>query len=320
MEYSLLGPSGMRVSKLCVGTATFGAVPAGSDAEAVVHAALDVGINFFDTANSYGHMPKFDRPGVPPSGEREAAEQVLGRALKGRRDDVVLATKAREPIGPGVNDRGLSRKHLFRQVETSLRRLQTDYLDVYYAHHPDPDTPLEQTLQAFDDLVRQGKVRCVALSTYPAWEMTHALWLCSERHLNAPVCAQVRYNLVDRTAESEVVPACLRFGLSLVTFSSLHGGLLAGGDVLSREYGGWKRWGLAGFSAAELAFAERFTAQCREWGAPQNEVALSWLLSRPAMASAIIGPETPAEVAANVKALSRELDADQLATLDAMNQ
>lgn len=318
MEYALLGPSGMRVSRLCIGTATFGAVPAGTDAEAVIHAALDAGINFIDTANSYGHMPKFDRPGVPD--QREAAEQIVGRALKGRRDDVVLATKSQEPIGPGANDRGLSRKHVYRQVENSLRRLQTDYLDVYYAHHPDPDTPLEQTLRAYDDLIRQGKVRCVALSTYPAWELVHALWLTSERNLNSPVCAQVRYNLVDRAVEAEVIPACLRFGLSVVTFSSLHGGLLAGDDALAREYVGWKRWGQGGFTDIELGVARRLVATCREWGAAPNEAALAWLLTRPAVASAIIGPESPAEVMANIKALDVTLDPEQLATLETLNR
>ena len=156
MEYSLLGPTGVKVSKICLGTATFGVAPDAQEAGRVVHAALDLGINFFDTANVYGATPTFDRPGAPPAIEREPAEQLLGRALVGRRDDVVIATKSGERrFDPAA---GLSRRYIIHQVEHSLRRLGTDYIDVYYAHFPDPDTPLEQTLMVYDDLVRQGKL------------------------------------------------------------------------------------------------------------------------------------------------------------------
>src|SRR4029453_203897 len=219
MEYSLLGPTGVKVSKICLGTATFGVAPDAQEAGRVVHAALDAGINFFDTANVYGATPTFDRPGAPPASEREPAEQLLGRALVGRRDDVVIATKSGERrFDPAA---GLSRRYVIQQVEHSLRRLGTDYIDLYYAHFPDPDTPLEQTLSAYDDLVRQGKLRYVALSNYPAWQVTHALWIADDRRLTAPVCVQVKYNLVDRTAERELAPACVRFGLSIVPFAPL---------------------------------------------------------------------------------------------------
>ena len=214
MEYALLGSTGVKVSRICVGTATFGVAPIERDADRVVHAALDLGINFFDTANVYGILSTFDRPGAPPAAEREPAERILGRALAGRRDDVVIATKSCVEVGPGVNDRGLSRRHIIQQVENSLRRLETDYIDLYYAHNPDPDTPLEQTLSVYDDLVRQGKLRYIALSNHPAWQLTHALWIADDRRLQAPVCAQVKYNLIDRAAERELVPACLKFGLS----------------------------------------------------------------------------------------------------------
>ena len=170
------------------------------------------------------------------------AEQILGRALAGRRDNVVIATKSCVEVGPGVNDRGLSRRHIIRQVENSLRSLETDYIDLYYAHNPDPDTPLEQTLSVYDDLVRQGKLRYVALSNHPAWQVTHALWIADDRRLQAPVCAQVKYNLIDRAAERELVPACLQFGLSIVPFAPLHGGLLAGMQVLEREVHGDLRY------------------------------------------------------------------------------
>ena len=174
--------------------------------------------------------PTFDRPGVPPAAEREPAEQILGRALAGRRDEVVIATKCGERrFDPAA---GLSRRYIIQQVEQSLRRLGTDYIDLYYAHFPDPDTPLDQTLLVYDDLVRQGKLRYVALSNYPAWQVTQAMWIADDRRLAAaPVCVQVKYNLIDRAAEHELAPACVQFGLSIVPFGPLHGGLLASTQV-----------------------------------------------------------------------------------------
>jgi 1-deoxyxylulose-5-phosphate synthase len=315
MEYALLGPTGVKVSRICLGTATFGVAPTERDADRIVHAALDLGINFFDTANVYGNTPVFDRPGAPPAAEREPAEGILGRALAGRRDDVVIATKSREVVGPGVNDRGLSSRHIIQQVENSLRRLGTDYIDLYYAHNPDPDTALEQTLAAYDDLVRQGKLRYVALSNYPAWQLTHALWIADDRRLHAPVCAQVKYNLIDRGAERELVPACLQFGLSVVPFAPLHGGLLAGMQVLDREFIGDMRFAGSGFPEAELEIGRTVERLSQDWGLPPYQVSLAWLLSRPAVASAIVGAETVEELTANASAADVVLDESQLDAL-----
>src|SRR5215203_2240360 len=290
MEYSLLGPTGVKVSKICLGTATFRIAPDAEGAGRVVGAALDAGINFFDTANVYGATPTFDRPGLPPAAEREPAEQILGRALAGRRDDVVIATKSGERrFDPAA---GLSRRYVIQQVEHSLRRLGTDYIDLYYAHFPDPDTPLEQTLTAYDDLVRQGKLRYVALSNHSAWQVTHALWIADDRRLHAPVAVQVKYNLIDRAAEGELAKACQQFGLSIVPFSPLHGGLLAGMGVLDREVHGDMRFAGAGFSGAELAVGREVERMSRDWGLEPHQVSLAWLLSRPAVASAIVGAET----------------------------
>ena len=163
MKYSVLGTTGVKVSRICLGTATFGVAPTAQDADRVVGAAIDLGINFVDTADVYGNMPVFDRPGAPAAADRQPAEQILGHALRGRRDQMVIATKSNGIVGHDINDRGLSRRHIIRQVETSLRRLQTDYIDLYYAHDPDPDTPLGQTLAVYDDLIRQGKIRYVGL-------------------------------------------------------------------------------------------------------------------------------------------------------------
>lgn len=174
MQYRLLGTSGVRVSTLCLGTAFLGIVPREAEAPSLVACALDAGINFIDTANSYGNQTRFDRPEIPVAAERPSSEELVGRGVRGRRHDVVIATKVQESVGTGPNDGGaqgggLSRKHIMAQCERSLRRLDTDYIDVYYAHHPDPATPLDQTMRAFDDLVRQGKVRYPALSNFPAW-------------------------------------------------------------------------------------------------------------------------------------------------------
>jgi 1-deoxyxylulose-5-phosphate synthase len=315
MEYALLGPTGVKVSRICLGTATFGVAPTERDADRIVHAALDLGINFFDTANVYGNTPVFDRPGAPPAAEREPAERILGRALAGRRDDVVIATKSREVVGPGVNDRGLSSRHIIQQVENSLRRLGTDYIDLYYAHNPDPDTALEQTLAAYDDLVRQGKLRYVALSNHPAWQLTHALWIADDRRLHAPVCAQVKYNLIDRRAERELVPACLQFGLSVVPFAPLHGGLLAGMQVLDREFIGDVRFAGSGFPEAELEIGRTVERLSQDWALRPYQISLAWLLSRPAVASAIVGAETVEELTANASAADVVLDEAQLDVL-----
>ena len=317
MEYCLLGPTGVRVSRICLGTATFGVAPDVHEADRVVGVALDAGINFFDTANVYGASPTFDRPGAPPAAEREPAEQLLGRALAGRRDGVVLATKSGERrFDPAA---GLSRRYIIQQVENSLRRLGTDYIDLYYAHFPDPNTPLEQTLSVYDDLVRQGKLRYVALSNYPAWQVTHALWIADDRRLAAaPVCAQVKYNLIDRAAERELAPACVRFGLSIVPYGPLHGGLLATTRVQHRGIHGDQRFGGPGFTETELEIGRTVERLSQEWDLQPFQVSLAWLLSRPAVASAIVGAETVEEVTANATAADVILEQAQLDALTAL--
>jgi aryl-alcohol dehydrogenase-like predicted oxidoreductase len=318
MQYSVLGQTGVKVSQICLGTATFGVAPTAQDADRLVGAAVDLGINFVDTADVYGNMPVFDRPGAPAAAEREPAELILGRALRGRRDEVVVATKSNGVVGLGVNDRGLSRRHIIRQAEASLRRLETDYIDLYYAHDPDPDTPLEQTLGAYDDLIRQGKVRYVALSNHAAWQVVQALWIADDRRLQAPVAAQVKYSLLDRAAERELTPACERLGLSVVPYAPLHGGLLADLAVLDREVSGDQRFGAAGFSDAEIAVAREVDRLGREWGLAPYQVSLAWLLSRPAVASAIVGAETVDELRANASAADVELEPGQLEAVTAL--
>jgi aryl-alcohol dehydrogenase-like predicted oxidoreductase len=331
MQYRLLGQSGVRVSALCLGTAFFGITPLEDGVDALVQRALDAGINFFDTANSYGNQARFDRPDVPPWTERLSSEELVGRALKRlgvHRDDVVIATKVQEKVGEGPNDGGphgggLSRKHIMRQCEQSLRRLGTDHIDVYYAHHPDPTTPLETTLRAFDDLVRQGKVRYPALSNYPGWELTRALWLCDHQALAAPVAMEMPYNLFNRGIEREVVPACLAFDVGITCYSPLASGLLTGvyrpGEAPPPgSRASYARSHVRPFSDAQLEAVARLEARSTEWGVPVAQASLAWLLSRPAVASAIVGPETPAQLDSLVPACDLTLDAAQLEEVEAL--
>lgn len=320
MKYAVLGTSGMRVSRLVLGTATFGVAPDERAADQLIGAAIDAGINVIDTANAYGNLAHFDRQGGPPAAQRRSAEEIIGASLGGRRDSLLLCTKASEPVGPGVNDSGLSRRHLIEQIDQSLRRLRTDHVDVFYAHHPDPDTPLEETLCVLDDLARAGKTRSYGLSTYPAWQTMHALWLCDRRNLRAPSCLQVRYNLVARQPESDLVPLAREFGLAILAFSPIAGGLLTTAVDRQRPYAGEIRWGGGAFTASQIAAAEELERLAHAWKQTPARLALAWLLRRPAVAAAIIGPESADELAANVAAvdLAEELEEPQLAALDAI--
>ncbi len=206
-----------------------------------------------------------------------------------------------------------------QQVEQSLRRLLTDRIDLYHAHFPDPDTPLEQTLAVYDDLIRHGKLRHVALSNHPAWQVAEALWIADDRRLvSAPVCAQVKYSLLHRGAERELAPACERFGLSIVPYGPLHGGLLADLAVLERPIAGDRRYGGPGFSEAEVAVARELYRLAREWGLGMQQVSLAWLLSRPAVAAVIVGAETADELRANASAADIELTAEQRDAVSAL--
>ncbi|NIJ09258.1 aryl-alcohol dehydrogenase-like predicted oxidoreductase [Sphingomonas vulcanisoli] len=301
---------------MSLGTATLGIAPLEADADRLIGRALDLGINVVDTANTYGDQARFDRPGAPPADQRASAEEIVGRAIRGRRSNIVLTSKVMEPVGTDVNERGLSRRHIMAQIERSLKRLNTDHLDVYYAHHPDPDTPFDETMRAFDDLIRQGKIRYCALSTYPAWEVMEALAIAEKLGASAPVCVQVGYNIASRAVEADLVPLCLRHGLSLTVFGPLAGGLFAGPSVLDREFVGSRRWGGQGFSERDLGLAEQLDALSKAHGIPHAVMALGWLMSRPAVASAIIGPETIDELEANVSASDLNFSPELLEAID----
>lgn len=321
MLYKSLSTTGIRVSRLCLGTGPFGVAPLAPDAIRLVHAALDLGVNFFDTANSYGNTTRLDRPGSPPAAERESSEVILGHALKGRRDQAVISSKVREVVGPGINDYGLSRRHIIQQVEKSLRALQTDYIDIYHAHGLDLETPLEETMRTFDDLVRQGKIRYFALSNLSAWRMTHAICACDRLGLNRPVLNQVGYNLVMRAIEQDIVPACRHFDLDVTAYFPLNGGLLAGPEVRKRPIIGITRFIENKDKPVvepdeQRRGAEKLDKLAESWGHPSAHLALAWLMSRSFVAAAIVGPETIDELKDSVKALEIKLDSAQIAALD----
>ena len=320
MRYKQLGRTGVKVSAVSLGTATFGVAPLEADCDRLVGRALDLGINMIDMANSYGNQARFDRPGAPAWTDRRSAEEIVGNVLKGRRGGLILCSKVMEPVGEGVNDAGLSRRHIFQQLEQSLRRLRTDHLDVCYAHHPDLSTPIDETVRAFDDLVRQGKLRYYALSTYPAWQIVDALWKADRLGANPAACLQVQYNLARRDLELDVVPVCLANGLSLTVFSPLAGGLFAGPAKRTETFVGRQRWGGTPFTAREITLAEEVERLAQQHGYSPATLALAWLIARPAVASAIVGAEDIDQLEANAAAADLDLPSELMTALDEIDK
>ncbi|MFF0720522.1 aldo/keto reductase [Micromonospora sp. NPDC003816] len=297
MTYRRLGDSGLVVSVVGIGCNNFGRKLDLDGTRAVVDAALDVGINFFDTADIYGE----------PHG---ASEAQLGAALKGRRDDVVIGTKFGMSMGGGNGrDFGVrgSRRYVIRAVEASLRRLDTDYIDLYQFHEPDPGTPIEETLTALDDLVRAGKVRYLGNSNFAGWQIADADWTAKTRGTARFVSAQNHYSLLNRDAEIEVLPACERFGLGMLPFFPLANGLLTGKYKRGEAPPAGSRLAGGGRYAQRLAAAdwdtiEGIEAYAAERGVSMLHVAIGGLAAQPAVTSVIAGATTPDQVRANAEA------------------
>ena len=314
MEYRRLGRSGLFVSALTLGTMTFGGrdkfdLVGSADVTAAtrqVDMCLDAGINLFDTANAYS------------SGE---SEEILGKAIAGRRDKVLLATKARMPVGEGPNDAGLSRHHLIRQCEESLRRLNTDYIDLYQVHEWDGLTPLEETLEALDTLVKSGKVRYVGSSNYSGWQLMKALGTSERLGLQRFVSQQIHYTLQAREAEYELVPLSLDQECSILVWSPLAGGLLSGKYRRDREASEGRH--LQGWDEPPVRDTDKLydivdtlveVAEGR--GVSAAQVALSWLLGRPGVASVIVGARTDEQLADNLEAAELVLSEEERRRLD----
>ncbi len=307
MEYTKLGRTGLQVSRLCLGTMNFGPQTSEADSFAIMDRALDLGINFFDSANVYGWK----------LGEG-VTEQIVGRWFAqggGRREKVVIATKVYGKMGNWPNESRLSAYHIRRACEESLRRMQTDHIDLYQMHHIDRDTPWEEIWQAMETLVQQGKVVYVGSSNFAGWHIAQAQGAARERHFMGLVCEQSLYNLKDRMIELEVIPACRSYGLGLIPWSPLAGGLLGG--VLDKITKGRRASeGVQKALTESRAQVEEYEHFCRVLGEKPADVALAWLLQRPGVTAPIIGPRDMDQLNGNLRALEIKLSDDALKRLD----
>jgi aryl-alcohol dehydrogenase-like predicted oxidoreductase len=307
MEYAQLGRTGLEVSRLCLGTMNFGPQTNEQDSFAIMDQSLEEGINFFDTANVYGWK----------IGEG-ITEQIVGRWLAqggGRRERIVLATKVYGRMGERPNERRLSAYHIRRACEESLRRMQTDHIDLYQMHHVDRLTPWEEIWQAMEQLVHEGKIIYVGSSNFAGLHIAQAQASASTRSFLGLVSEQSLYNLSERMIELEVIPACKAYGLGLIPWSPLAGGMLAGALKKAKE----SRRASEHVQEAIKEHAgqlKAYEALCKEIGEPPADVALTWLLNNPAVTAPIIGPRTMEQLRGNLHALEISLDEDVLAKLD----
>jgi aryl-alcohol dehydrogenase-like predicted oxidoreductase len=308
MKYRILTGTGTRVSRICLGTMTFGSQADESESIQMIHRALVAGVNFIDTADAYNNG---------------LSETIVGKALKGKRDGVVLASKVRNQVGEHeLKDVGLSRWHILRGVEASLKRLNTDCLDICYLHQPDYDTPLEESLAAFDQLVRQGKVIYIGLSNYAAWQACQALWICDRRNLHAPVVNQCVYNLLTRGIEQEFIPFCRELNMGLTVYNPLAGGILTGKHShkappaegtrfqLNKAY--YKRYWLNSNFNALAELMEIAGAV----GKKPVELAFQWLAAQDVVDSIIVGASRMEHLEENLSAWDGELDNETLKACD----
>ncbi len=310
MRYKRLGSSGLKVSALGLGGNTFGRYVDEAETARIVHHALDRGVNFFDTADVYSN-------GV--------SEQFVGKALRDRRDRGLIATKVAMKMGEGPNDQGLSRGHLLAGVDASLARLGTDYIDLLQVHRWDPETPIEETMRALDDVVRAGKVRYLGCSNFAAWQLTQALWVSDRRGYAPFVSVQPRYSLLDRAIERELLPACRAFGVGIIPYSPLAGGILTG-----KYRGGARPAGTRGadqegadFFARQLAgkdeaAVDRLAAWAEARDHTLGDLAIAWLASRPEVASVIAGVTSPEQVETNARGADWLLTPEEIEEVGAL--
>ena len=318
MEYVNLGKAGVKVSQIALG---MGLREQQSAEEAVrlVHHAIDSGVNFIDCANIYGIGNDLGHKGG-------TSEEILGQVLKTRRDDVVVTSKVYSLTGPGPNDRGASRLHILREIDNSLRRLRTDHVDVYLLHHYDQDTPLEETVRALDDLVRQGKTRYVGCCNHSAWQVCKSLWTSDRLGANSLVCVQNPYNLLDRSAEGELFGIVRDQGLGLMAYSPLAVGLLSGAYAPGQNAPTGSLWSQKPSDAFESALPleagpliDALQEIAAQRGKTVSQVALNWVLSHAEVTAAITGADTIERLDENLGAIGWTLDAEELARLNELS-
>ena len=313
MRMRTLGGTGIKVSSYCLGAMMFGAWgnPDHDDSIRIIHAALDAGINFIDTADVYS---------------RGESEEIVGKALLGRRDDVVLATKAHSSMGDDPNMGGNSRRWIVREVENSLRRLQTDHIDLYQMHRPDPATDIDETLGALTDLIRAGKVRYIGSSTFPASQIVEAQWVAERRGRERFVCEQPPYSMLIRGVENDVLPTAQRYGMGVIPWSPLAGGWLSGRYRLGQDVPSSHRadripdrydMSLPA-NQRKLEAADALAKVAEEAGITLIELALAFVIRHPAVTSAIIGPRTMDHLESQLTAADVELSDEVLDKIDAI--
>jgi aryl-alcohol dehydrogenase-like predicted oxidoreductase len=317
MDYILFGNTGMTVSRLCLGTMTYG-IPTDrwpwalneEQSRPFIQKALELGIIFFDTANVYsGGM----------------SEEVVGRALRDftRRDEIVLATKVYNPMGPGLNERGLSRKHIMSAIDASLKRLGTDYVDLYQIHRWDNNTPIAETMEALHDVVKAGKARYIGASSMYSWQFAKAQYTADLNGWTRFVSMQPHYNLVYREEEREMLSFCADQKIAVIPWSPLARGLLTGGRSKERnetERARTDAFGKSLYSEADFAIADRVTEIAKQRGIPAAQVALAWMLSKPVITAPIIGASKPGHIEDAVGALSVKLTEDEIRRLEELYQ
>ncbi|WP_424767631.1 aldo/keto reductase [Paenibacillus sp. sgz302251] len=310
MEYRRLGGSGLKVSALGLGTNSFGKRADFEASKQIIHHALDKGINFIDTANIYAGTQ---------------SETIIGQVLEGNRHNVVLATKAGLPKGQGVNERGSSRYHLQTELENSLKRLKTDYVDLYQIHTFDPETPLEETLRTLEDMVRSGKVRYIGASNYHAWELMKAIGISDRLGLNRYVSTQVSYSLADRTPENELVPMCLDQGVGIIPYFPLAGGILSGKysstghapeGSRAQTDPNFKRF----LDSKTIALSDKVGELANQIGCTASVLSLSWLMQQAVVSTVIVGATRVEQLEENVKSILLELSADIRSELAAISE
>jgi aryl-alcohol dehydrogenase-like predicted oxidoreductase len=311
MEYRLFGRTGVKVSPLCLGAMNFGGATDESDSIKIIHAALDAGINFIDTANVY---------------TEGRSEQFVGNALEGRRDKVFLATKVHGKVGLGPNDEGNSRLHIIKACEDSLRRLKTDWIDLYQIHRPNPEIPVDETLGTLTDLVRAGKVRYIGCSTHPAWMVMEALAVSEREHFARYVSEQSPYNLLDRRIENELVPLVLKYNMAIIPWAPLAQGVLAGryasGQPLPIDSRAARQPGTIyaeRVSPRGISAGEQFSALAKTFQKTPGQLALLWCKDQPGITAPIVGPRTLEQLQEFFPILEMSLSAAERAACDKIN-
>jgi aryl-alcohol dehydrogenase-like predicted oxidoreductase len=306
VQYRRAGNSGLQVSVVGLGTNNFGGRTEEARSIEVIHRALDIGVTTLDTADVYS---------------KGRSEEIIGKAIKGRREQVEVLTKVRASMGDGPHDKGLSRKHIVEACEASLRRLQTDYIDLYQAHSWDPDAPLDETLRAFDDLVRAGKVRYIGCSNFKGWQLTLSHWTSDRHGYVSFVSEQPHFNLFERTVEAEVLPACTALGVGVIPYFPLASGLLTGkyraGAPIPEgtRYAGNERLA-AQLTDQRLGQVAKLEAVAQAHGKTVGQLAIAWLLAQPQVCTVIAGATKPEQVEDNAGAVGWDIDAATLKEIE----